>query len=80
MDVQPENNGFKYVNSFRLSFIIYSAFDSLAGVEALADADESSSFLVGPVCVIGTTRSAFCCSGCLRVAVMVSTPSDDNDD
>lgn len=79
MVVQPENNCFKYVSSFRLLFIIYSTFVSLLGDETDAGADDSSSFFDGPVCVIGTTRSVFCCT-CLRAAVMVSTPSDDNDD
>lgn len=40
----------------------------------------SSAFGDGPVCVIGTTRSAFGARAGLRGAVTVSTPSDDNDD
>lgn len=40
----------------------------------------SSVFGAGPVCVIGTTRSAFGASAGLRGAVTVNTPSDDNDD
>lgn len=36
-----------------------------------------SSVLVGPVCVIGTTRSVSTGAGGLRGAVMVNTPSDD---
>lgn len=42
--------------------------------------DVLSSDLVGPVCVIGTTRSVFNGAGGLRGAVMVNTPSDDNVD
>lgn len=42
--------------------------------------DVLSSDLVGPVCVIGTTRSVFNGAGGLRGAVMVKTPSDDNVD
>lgn len=40
----------------------------------------SSSFFDGPVCVIGTTRSVLTGSAGLRAAVMVNTPSEDNDD
>lgn len=45
-------------------------------------AEDGSSVLVwaGPVCVIGTTRSVFTGAGGLRGAVMVNTPSEDNDD
>lgn len=51
-------------------------------VAALAVAGVVSSVFVwaGPVCVIGTTRSVFTGAGGLRGAVMVNTPSDDNED
>lgn len=68
--------------------IFYSTFgvalSPLAGDAAAAaaaagggDATEAGAAAV-PVCVIGTTRSAF--SSDLRDAVMVNTPSDDNVD
>lgn len=78
MVVRPENNFCKFVSCSDLYVMIYSTFDVGASV-AGDDAVDSSAGFVGPVCVIGTTRSVFCWT-VLRDAVMVSTPSDDNDD
>lgn len=78
MVVRPENNGCKCVSCSDLYVMIYSTFDVGASV-AGDDAVDSSAGFVGPVCVIGTTRSVFCGTD-LRAAVIVSTPSDDNDD
>lgn len=77
--VQPENYTKRRIlrecDVYLIYFMIYSTF----GV-VLAAAGVSSVFVAGPVCVIGTTRSVFTGVGGLRGAVIVNTPSDDNDD
>lgn len=53
---------------------------SVAAAAGALDCTSSGFVFAGPVCVIGTTRSVFTGAGGLRGAVIVNTPSDDNDD